>query len=644
MRFSNAAIQLLFVGTCLVFFTSKAQVCPPNIDFENGTFDGWTCYTGTVGHVNGQNQMYLAKSNGPVPGIHTMHSRSSNPVYDEYGDFPVNCPNGSGYSVRLGNNRGGTQAEGLSYEFTIPAGQNIYSLIYHYAVVFEEPNHEIYEQPRLEIEVMNVTDNNVIHCSSFTFIPYGSVLPGFYQSRRFASNARVWCKDWSAVSINLNGYAGKTIRLFFKTADCTFRRHFGYAYIDVNSECSSEFVGSAFCPGDTTVNLTAPYGYQNYTWYNNDFTQVVGSKQTITFNPPPATGTVFPVKVSPYNGYGCVDTFYARLSDDLAIVANAGPDMLSCNHEPVPLGHIPKPGLSYSWNPVNGLSNPYIANPFAAPEATTAYILTTSSEGGGCVIADTVVVTTSNIDNTMQLIGSDRYCSDSEDSALLQVHPMYNTQWFRDNRIIGLANRTEYRVTQTGIYHAILVNNDGCILSTEQREIVIDDPRPGIRYPDEYAVINHPLDLKAREFGDNILWSPETWLNTQTSYTPQFTGRFDQLYTIEIRTKGNCLTVDTLLVKTIPKVEIHVPNAFTPNGDGRNDFLRPVLMGIRELRYFRVFNRWGKLLFDMKADQPGWDGTINGVRQPTQTVVWVLEGIGLDGAIHRKKGIAVLVQ
>ena len=644
MQFYHAVIQLLFTGASLVFFSSQAQVCPPNIDFEKGNFSGWTCYTGTVGHVNGQNQMYLYNSNGPVQGQHTIFPRSANPVMDEYGDFPVNCPNGSGYSVRLGNDMGGTEAEGLSYEFTIPANQNVYSLIYHYAVVFEDPNHEIYEQPRLEIEVTNVTDNKTIHCSSFTFIPYGTILPGFYQSRRTNSNAPIWCKDWSAVSINLNGHAGKTIRLFFKTADCTFRRHFGYAYIDVNSECSNEFTGSVFCPGDSAVTLTAPFGYQKYAWFDRDFKQELGVNQAITFTPAPAAGSVYSVKVTPYDGYGCIDTFYARLSDTLTILSYAGPDMLSCNGDQVALGTIPKPGLSYSWSPKEGLSDPNTSNPFAAPAQTTAYILTTSSNGGGCASEDTVVVKASFIDNTIQLKGSDRYCSDSEDSALLSVQPMRYIQWLRNNEIISLANRTEYRVPKTGIYHALLENSDGCIIATNKQEVIIDDPRPGIRYPMEYAVVDHPLGLKARQFGDNILWSPGTWLNTQTSYTPEFIGKSDQQYTMEIRTRGNCLTVDTVMVKTVTKVDMHVPNAFTPNGDGRNDFLRPVLMGVKELRYFRIYNRWGKLLLDVKTAQPGWDGTINGIPQPTQTVVWTLEGTGLDGTIHRRKGTTVLVR
>ena len=140
-------------------------------------------------------------------------------------------------------------------------------------------------------EITNVTDNIIIDCSSFTFIPYGSILPGFFESPNPVDNTPVWCKDWSAVSINLDGMAGKMIRLFFKTSDCTFRRHFGYAYIDVNSECSSEFNGAAYCPDDTAVTITAPYGYQSYTWYNSTFTQTLGNQQTLYFSPPPPRPT-----------------------------------------------------------------------------------------------------------------------------------------------------------------------------------------------------------------------------------------------------------------------------------------------------------------------------------------------------------------
>src|SRR5215213_7229392 len=281
------SILLLILVTVTAISPAKAQVCPNNIDFESGTFNGWTCYIGTALAIGGENEISLQNSNGPVYNRHTMYSRGAGVEYDQYGGFPTLCPNGSGYSVRLGNNSAGTEAEGLSYEFTIPADRDVYSLVYHYAVVFQDPDHEVFQQPRLVLEITNVTDNKVIECSSFTFIPYGNVLPGFYESPDPGGNTPVWCKDWSAVSINLNGNAGKRIRLFFKTADCTFRRHFGYAYLDINSECSSEFVGAAFCKDDTAVNLTAPYGYQDYKWFNSSFTQVLGNQQTMKFSPVP---------------------------------------------------------------------------------------------------------------------------------------------------------------------------------------------------------------------------------------------------------------------------------------------------------------------------------------------------------------------
>ena len=234
MRFNQPLYNRVFflstLAVLLLCFQTNAQVCPPNIDFEKGDFSNWTAYTGNVSAATGQNQIYLNPSGGPVYNQHEIFSRAnSSGVTDFFGGFPVLCPNGSGYSVKLGNTDGNAQAEGLSYEFTIPSNRNTYSLTYHYAVVFEDPGHPAYQQPRLEIEVMNTTDNQLIDCSSFTFIPIGSGLPGFFVSAKKKSDKDVWCKNWTTVTINLNGKAGKTIRLFFKTADCTFTRHFGYA-------------------------------------------------------------------------------------------------------------------------------------------------------------------------------------------------------------------------------------------------------------------------------------------------------------------------------------------------------------------------------------------------------------------------------
>lgn len=90
--------------------------------------------------------------------------------------------------------------------------------------------------------------------------------------------------------------------------------------------------------------------------------------------------------------------------------------------------------------------------------------------------------------------------------------------------------------------------------------------------------------------------------------------------------------------------DLYVPSAFTPNGDGRNDIIRPVGVGIAQLQHFRVFNRWGQLLFATSQFGKGWDGSYSGVQQPAGT--YVFEAIGTDQLGNRiyKKGTLVLIR
>jgi gliding motility-associated-like protein len=639
---------LQFLCSCFILMIScwsaLCQDCPPNIDFENGDFTGWTCYTGSVASVDNRNIITLEQS-GPVYDRHTMYSAFPSAGTDPYSGLPINCPNGSGHSIRLGNNKGGGQAEGISYEFTIPANRDSYSLIYHYAVVFQDPNHLESQQPRMEIEITDLTDNEIIECSSFTFHPYGSVLPGFFLSANPGTETPVWCKDWSAVSINLDHKAGKIIRLFFKTADCTFRRHFGYAYIDVNSECSSEFIGATYCHDDTAVNVVAPYGYQQYKWYDKTFSRVIGSSQTLRLEPPPPVGTTVAVELIPFDGYGCKDTLYARLIDTLTVRAIAGPDMLSCNLAPVRLGTAPKPGLVYNWTPSKGLSNPSIANPFANPLVTTNYVLTSNSLGGGCIVTDSVLVTSSLLDSSIQLVGKAMYCITSNDSAILEVKPTSSIHWYKDNvQLLGVY-QPDYRVTKSGTYYARLVNGDGCSLSTATKNILIETPIPGIVYPVKFAMAGLPLSLKARQLGETAFWQPFVHLDNPESFSPVFTGATDQLYRIDIKTQAGCLTQDTQFIKMTERVEVFVPSAFTPNHDGHNDYLHPLARGLKEIHSFRIFNRWGQLLYEMNNEEGmGWDGNLKGRPEPSQTVVWTIEGVGMNNIIYKKSGTTVLLR
>jgi len=90
--------------------------------------------------------------------------------------------------------------------------------------------------------------------------------------------------------------------------------------------------------------------------------------------------------------------------------------------------------------------------------------------------------------------------------------------------------------------------------------------------------------------------------------------------------------------------DIFVPTGFTPNGDGRNDVIRPVLVGIKSLTYFRVYNRWGQLVFNTSQAGKGWDGTVGGTLQATDNFVYMVQAIDYTGKTIFKKGDFVLIR
>jgi adhesin/invasin len=91
-------------------------------------------------------------------------------------------------------------------------------------------------------------------------------------------------------------------------------------------------------------------------------------------------------------------------------------------------------------------------------------------------------------------------------------------------------------------------------------------------------------------------------------------------------------------------INIYVPKVFTPNGDGSNDVLKPILVGISQFHYFNVYNRWGNLIFTTQDPNHGWDGTFKGVPQPVETYLWIAEGIDINGKKIVAKGMTSLIK
>jgi gliding motility-associated-like protein len=139
---------------------------------------------------------------------------------------------------------------------------------------------------------------------------------------------------------------------------------------------------------------------------------------------------------------------------------------------------------------------------------------------------------------------------------------------------------------------------------------------------------------------------------TTGPYTTDANG--DVFIQLTSTTPGNVLVTATIAGKAITfgsparvyfaAINIYVPRVFTPNNDGTNDILKPILVGISTFHYFSVYNRWGNLIYTSQDPNQGWDGTFKGVAQPVETYLWIAEGIDLNGKKIVAKGMTSLVR
>lgn len=150
----------------------------------------------------------------------------------------------------------------------------------------------------------------------------------------------------------------------------------------------------------------------------------------------------------------------------------------------------------------------------------------------------------------------------------------------------------------------------------------------------------------------SYLWSPTTGLNDPTLLQPTATiadamlnGNYYLTYTLTVKNNIGCSATDDMVVrifKTGPS--IFVPNAFTPNNDGVNDVLRPILAGFKQLNFFRVYNRFGQLIYQTQRPGDGWDGKFGGMPQDSNTFVYVAQAVDYTGILVNQKGTFILVR
>jgi gliding motility-associated-like protein len=341
---------------------------------------------------------------------------------------------------------------------------------------------------------------------------------------------------------------------------------------------------------------------------------------------------------------GCVNTDSVRVRVINFVTLDALPDTTICTTDPIQL-RANSDGLKFQWSPSAGMNNSTAINPVVTPISTTTY--TVIAIVGSCSATDSVKV--SLVPYPKANAGPDQVICFNNTAQLNASTDGNRVLWSPSSSLSNAAilNPVASPAGST-TYILSAFDNKGC--PKPGKDTVTINVLPEIiAYAggDTAVVVNQPLQFNATG-GSGYLWTPSTGLSRNDINNPVglYDGSFDSIrYTITVFNESGCADSTYLTVKIFKSSpQIYVPTAFTPNGDGRNDIIKPIPVGISRMDYFRIYNRWGQLVYNTTSLGTGWDGKIAGKEQGTGTYVWLVRGVDFLGKVFVAKGMVTLIR
>ena len=168
--------------------------------------------------------------------------------------------------------------------------------------------------------------------------------------------------------------------------------------------------------------------------------------------------------------------------------------------------------------------------------------------------------------------------------------------------------------------------------------------------PDTEIIPEIPFQLNAfspqltDQPGTLYEWLPPTGLNNPFIPDPLATLLGTKTYTIKITDSYGCSGTGRVTLTIPPPPDIFIPNAFSPDGDGKNEVLALITHRITKLFYFKIYNRWGQLVFSTEELGNGWDGRLNGGDPIQSTYVFKVSGLTDKGKTISKEGAILLIR
>jgi hypothetical protein len=326
-------------------------------------------------------------------------------------------------------------------------------------------------------------------------------------------------------------------------------------------------------------------------------------------------------------------------------------DVNACAGKQLMIGINPPSDTSvtFRWQPTAGISDTTITNPMITTDKPTTYQLIFTK--GNCrsiykqvvqVERDTLEVKGGNIlcpRDTIKLIASDtaRLALIYQWQPTAQILSGSNTR----SPTVKPSRNTTYQVTATSPLGCVYRDSITVLVKSLLQNVSALATPDTINYGDSSQLSVSYLQKST------LLWNADSSLSNPLLDSPVASPHSPTTYVVTITDDNGCKVHDSVRVylryTPCASSNLYVPNAFTPDGDGKNDVLY-VRGNFIQTMYFTVYDRWGQQVFESRNQGTGWDGTFGGKRLTPSVYGWYLEGTCDSGEHFFKKGNVTIIR
>ncbi|MEO5673864.1 MAG: PKD domain-containing protein, partial [Chitinophagales bacterium] len=392
------------------------------------------------------------------------------------------------------------------------------------------------------------------------------------------------------------------------------------------------FADPSICFGDT-IPIYAT-GANTFQWQPVTGLSAPDNNSTLAFPEVTTTYTAFGTDV-----HGC--TGFA----DSTIVVFPLPEIVVTDDQTVcpgiPVQLSASGGNIYSWQPSQGLDDDSISNPVATVNASITYTVTVTNENF-CTARDSVVLT---LVPSLMATASDDIIICKGTSAQLFADGGQTYLWLpsaslNDGNIHDPVASPDSTTTYT-----LYVSDGACYTDTFSVKVTVQDQPVINAGPDLNVISGSSTQLMVTGTGGAYQWMPEEGLDCATCLSPVATPQQTTTFTVTVTDSAGCKASDEVVITVACGDDVvFVPDAFTPNDNGHNDVFLVRALGNLTLHYFRVYDRWGKIIFESHDFDYGWDGTYHDKPMMPGAYLYEFEVNCENGIEVRKQGNVTLLR